>query len=94
MRTTTRGIIGLKQLQEDFPSVETILREDGEVTVITESGFSFKMSVMNYNDLIRTEEQKKKKMTLPETIKRVLIAGQQEGMHTVDIAKEITANEL
>ena len=52
------------------------------------------MSVMNYNVLIRTEEQKKKKMTLPEAIKRVLLAGLQEGMHSVDIAKEITANEL
>ena len=52
------------------------------------------MSVLNYNDLIRTEEQKKKKMTLPEAIKRVLLAGPQEGMHSVDIAKEITANEF
>lgn len=33
-------------------------------------------------------------MTLPETIKRVLLAGPQEGMHSVDIAKEITANEF
>ena len=49
---------------------------------------------MNYNDLIRTDEQKKKKMTLPETIKRVLLASPQEGMHSVDIAKEITANEF
>ena len=94
MRTTTRGVIGLKQLQDDFPSVESILREDGEVTVITESSFAFKMSVLNYNDLIRTDEQKKKKMTLPEAIKRVLLACPQEGMHSVDIAKEITANEL
>ena len=94
MRTTTRGVISLEQLQDDFSSVDTILREDGEVTVITESGFAFKMSVMNYNDLIRTEEQKKKKMTLPEAIKRVLLAGPQEGMHSVDIAKEITANEF
>ena len=94
MRTTTRGVISLQQLQEDFSSVETILREDGEVTVITESGFAFKMSVLNYNDLIRTEEQKKKKMTLPEAIKRVLLAGPQERMHSVDIAKEITANEF
>ena len=94
MRTTTRGVISLQQLQEDFSSVETILREDGEVTVITESGFAFKMSVMNYNDLIRTEELKKKKMTLPEAIKRVLLAGPQEGMHSVVIAKEITANEF
>ena len=93
MRTTTRGVISIQQLQEDFSSVETILREDGEVTVITESGFAFKMSVLNYNDLIRTDEQKKKKMTLPEAIKRVLLAGPQEGMHSVDIAKEITANE-
>ena len=52
------------------------------------------MSVLNYNDLIRTEEQKKKKMTLPEAIKRVSLACPQEGMHSVDIAKEITANEL
>lgn len=94
MRTTTRGVISLQQLQEDFSSVETILREDGEVTVITESGFAFKMSVVNYNDLIRTDEQKKKKMTLLEAIKRVLLAGPQEGMHSVDIAKEITANEF
>lgn len=36
------------------------------------SGFTFKLSVMNYNDLIRTEEQKKKKMTLLEAMKRVL----------------------
>ena len=63
MRTTTRGVISLNQLQEDFPSVETILREDGEVTVITESGFAFEMSVLNYNDLIRTNEQKNKKDT-------------------------------
>lgn len=94
MCTTSRGVIGLKQLQEDFSSVETILREDGELTVINESGFAFKMSVLNYNDLIRTEEQKKKKMTLPKAIKKVLLAGPQEGMHSVDIAKEITANEL
>ena len=94
MRTTTRGVISLKQLQEDFTSVETILREDGEVTVITESGFAFKMSVMNYNDLVRTDEQRKKKMTLPEAMKKVLSAGPQEGMHSVDIAKEITAQEL
>lgn len=94
MRTTTRGVISLQQLQEDFPSVETILREDGEVTVITESGFAFKMSILNYNDLIRTDEQNKKKMTLTETIKRVLLAGPQEGMHSVDIDREITANEL
>ncbi len=52
------------------------------------------MSVLNYNDLIRTDEQKKKKMTLPEAIKRVLLAGPQEGMYSVNIAKEITANEL
>ena len=52
------------------------------------------MSVLNYNDLIRTKEQKKKRTTLPEVIKRVLLAGPQEGMHSVDIAKEITANEL
>ena len=42
MRITTRGVISLQQIQEDFPAVETILREDGEVTVITESGFAFK----------------------------------------------------
>lgn len=94
MRVTNEGIIGLKQLQEDFSSVETILRKDGELIVATESGFAFKMSVMNYNDLIRTDAQKKKKMTLPEAIKRVLLAGPQEGMHSVDIAKEITANEF
>lgn len=51
------------------------------------------MSVVNYNDLTRTEEQKKKKMTLPEAIKRVLLTVPQEGMHYIDIAKEITANE-
>ena len=33
-------------------------------------------------------------MTLPEAIKRVLLAGPQEGMHSVDIANEITAQEL
>lgn len=33
-------------------------------------------------------------MTLPEAIKRVLLAGPQEGMRSVDIAKEITSNEL
>ena len=49
---------------------------------------------MNYNDLIRTEEQKKKKMTLPDAIKRVLLAGPQEGMYSIDIAKEITVNEF
>lgn len=94
MRTTTRDVISLQQLQEDFPTAETILREDGEVTVITESGFALKISVMNYNDLIRTGEQKEKKMTLPEAIKRVLLAGPQEGMHSVGIAKEIAANEF
>ena len=83
-----------KIFQESFPSVETILREDGEVTVITESGFAFKMSVMNYNDLIRTDDQRKKKMALPEAMKKVLLAGPQEGIHSVDIAKEITAQEL
>ena len=83
-----------KIFQESFPSVETILREDGEVTAITESGFAFKMSVMNYNDLVRTDEQRKKKMTLSEAMKKVLLAGPQEGMHSVDIAKEITAQEL
>ena len=36
----------------------------------------------------------KKKMTLPEAIKRELLACPQEGMYSVDIAKEITANEL
>lgn len=94
MRATSEGIIGLQKLQEDFSSVEAILRKDGEAIVVTESGFAFKLSVMNYNDLIRTEEQKKKKMTLPEAIKRVLLAGPQEGMHSVDIAKEITDNEF
>lgn len=49
---------------------------------------------MNYNVLIRTEEQKRKKMTLPEAIKRVLLASPKEGMHSVDIAKEITVNEF
>lgn len=38
--------------------------------------------------------KRRKKMTLPEATKRVLLAGPQEGMHSVDIAKEITANEL
>ena len=52
------------------------------------------MSVLNYNDLIRTEEQKKKKMTLLEAIKRVLLASPQKGMHSVNIAKKIIANEL
>lgn len=56
--------------------------------MVSESGFTFKMSVMNYNDLIRTDEQKKKKMTLPEAMKKVLLAGPQEGMHFVDIAKK------
>ncbi len=46
---------------------------------------------MNYNDLIRTDEQKKKKMTLPDAMKRVLLSGPQEELHSVDIAKEITA---
>ncbi len=49
---------------------------------------------MNYNDLIRTDEQKKKKMTLPDAMKRVLLASPQEGMYSVDIANEITAQEL
>ena len=94
MRATNEGVIGLKQLQEDFSSVEAILRKDGEAIVVTESGFTFKLSVMNYNDLVRTEEQKKKKMTLPEAMKKVLLACPQEGMHSVDIANEITAQEL
>lgn len=94
MRATSEGIIGLQKLQEDFSSVEEILRRDGEAIVITESGFTFKLSVMNYNDLVRTEEQKKKKMTLPDAMKRVLLACPQEGMHSVDIANEITAQEL
>ena len=33
-------------------------------------------------------------MTLPEVMKKVLSAGPQEGMHSGDIAKEITAQEL
>lgn len=33
-------------------------------------------------------------MTLPEAIKRVLLAGPHEGMHSIDITNEITANEL
>ena len=33
-------------------------------------------------------------MTSPETMKGVLLVRPQEGMHSVDIAKEITANEL
>ena len=94
MRATNEGVIGLNKLQEDFPAVEEILRRDGEAIVITESGFAFKLSVMNYNDLVRTDEQRKKKMTLPEAMKKVLLAGPQEGMHSVDIAKEITAQEL
>ena len=94
MRATNEGVIGLNKLQEDFPAVEEILRRDGEAIVITESGFAFKLSVMNYNDLVRTDEQKKKKMTLPEAMKKVLLAGPQEGMHAAEIAKEITAQEL
>ena len=94
MRATNDGVIGLNKLQEDFPAVEEILRRDGEAIVITESGFAFKLSVMNYNDLVRTDEQRKKKMTLPEAMKKVLLAGPQEGMHSVDIAKEIIAQEL
>ena len=94
MRATNDGVIGLNKLQEDFPAVEEILRRDGEAIVITESGFAFKLSVMNYNDLVRTDEQRKKKMTLPEAMKKVLLAGPQEGMHFVDIAKEIIANEF
>lgn len=50
MRTTNDGVISLNKLQEDFPAVEEILRIDGEVIVITESGFAFKLSFMNYND--------------------------------------------
>ena len=38
--------------------------------------------------------KKKKKMTLPEAIKRVLLAGPQEGMHSVDMAKEITTKKV
>ena len=94
MRTTNDGVISLNKLQEDFQAVEEILRRHGEAIVITESGFAFKLSVMNYNDLVRTDEQRKKKMTLPEAMKKVLLAGTQEGMHSVDIAKEITANEF
>lgn len=33
-------------------------------------------------------------MTLPKAMKKVLLVGTQEGMHSVDIAKEITAQEL
>ena len=33
-------------------------------------------------------------MTSPETMKGVLLVRPHEGMHFVDIAKEITANEL
>ena len=33
-------------------------------------------------------------MILPEAIKRVFLAGPLEGMHSVAITKEITANEL
>lgn len=33
-------------------------------------------------------------MTLPEAMKKVLLACPQEGMHSVDIANEITAQEL
>ena len=94
MRATNDGVIGLNKLKEDFPAVEEILKRDGEAIVITESGFAFKLSVMNYNDLVRTDEQRKKKMTLSEAMKKVLLAGPQEGMHSVDIAKEITAQEL
>lgn len=50
MRATNESLIDLKQLQEDFSSAEAILRKDGEAIVVTESGFAFKLSVMNYND--------------------------------------------
>ena len=33
-------------------------------------------------------------MTSPETMKGVLLVRPQEGMHSVDIAKEMTANEF
>ena len=33
-------------------------------------------------------------MTLLKAMKKVLLAGPQEGKHSVDIAKEITAQEL
>lgn len=90
MRATNEGVIDLKQLQEVLSSLEAILRKDGKV----ETRFAFKLSVMNHNDLIRTDEQKKKKMTLLEAMRRVLLAGPQEGMHSVGIAKEIIAQEL
>ena len=56
MRATNEGVIGLQKLIEDFPAVEEILRRDGEAIDITESGFAFKLLVMNYNDLVRTDE--------------------------------------
>ena len=56
MRIANQCLICIKELQEDFSSVEAILRKDGEAIVITESVFAFKLSVMNYNDLVRTDE--------------------------------------
>ena len=49
---------------------------------------------MNYKNLIRIGDWKKKKMTLPETMKGVLLVRSQEGMHSADIAKEITTIEF
>lgn len=49
---------------------------------------------MNYNDLVRTDEQRKKKMTLPEAMKRVLSIGPQEGIHSSYITKRIIELEL
>ncbi|MCM1259861.1 MAG: hypothetical protein NC182_02765 [Prevotella sp.] len=67
----TEQIVGREELAKDFDRVIGMVKKYGFV-LLADNNAMYKLSVINANDLIRTEKQKAKRMTLPEAMIRVL----------------------
>ena len=89
----TEQVVGREELAKDFDRVIGMVKKYGFV-LLADNNALYKLSVINANDLIRTEKQKAKRMTLPEAMIRVLRYEPGMSLHSKEIADKITQQEL
>lgn len=94
MQLKLDSFISKEKLLNDFEEVEKKVKKYGQVIILDNNNPTYKLSLLDMNEIVKSEKPKRARTTLVDAMVRVLTYAQDGTMHAKDLADEITDKEL
>lgn len=94
MKLNLDSFVSKDVLINNFSEVERKIKRYGQVVILDDNKPMYKLSLLDMNEVIKTEKPKRSRVTLVEAMICVLTYASDTTMHAKDLAEEITDKEL